>query len=272
MELFVELLALGVLVGTIGTIIGAGGGFILLPVLILLFHIDQPEKLTAISLAIVFVNATSGTFAYARMKRIDYKAGLAFAAATIPGAIAGAIVTYRLRPEMYNGIFGALLLAVSIVLVVRPYRKEPSHVHGSHNRQTHTIVEVDGTTHTFSFNLRVGVIISFFVGFISSLLGIGGGIVHVPMMTYLLNFPVHIATATSQFVLAIMSLVGTIVHVVNGTFGSVMYMVIPLSIGALAGAQVGARLSGLIRGQWIIRLLALALASVAIRILFMAFL
>ncbi len=76
-----------------GTLIGAGGGFVLMPMLLLLHPDESPAKLTAISLAVVFFNALSGSVSYAMMRRIDYKSGLMFAAATIPGAIIGALNT-----------------------------------------------------------------------------------------------------------------------------------------------------------------------------------
>src|SRR5271157_778881 len=87
------LIGLGLAVGLYGTLIGAGGGFILMPLLLLLHPNASPEQLTAISLAVVFFNALAGSESYAIMRRIDYKSGLMFAAATIPGAIIGALNT-----------------------------------------------------------------------------------------------------------------------------------------------------------------------------------
>jgi uncharacterized membrane protein YfcA len=81
---YLWLLPLGILIGVFGTLIGAGGGFILVPILLLLYPDEQTELITSISLAVVFFNALSGTWAYSRMGRIDYKSGIMFAAATIP--------------------------------------------------------------------------------------------------------------------------------------------------------------------------------------------
>ena len=67
-------------------------------------------------------------------------------------------------------------------------------------------------------NVRARSSSSVVVGFLSSFLGIGGGVVHVPLLVAVLGFPTHVATATSHFVLAIMALVATITHVVSGTF------------------------------------------------------
>jgi uncharacterized membrane protein YfcA len=265
------LIALGFGVGAYGTLIGAGGGFILMPVLLLLYPGQSPELLTSVSLAVVFANAFSGSIAYARMKRIDYKAGLLFSAAAIPGAVLGALSTAYIPRRLFDATFGVLMISASIYLLLRAKRRSETKQGSTRNRLTRDIVEKDGTHHTFSYNPTVGVIISLFVGYFSSLLGIGGGIVHVPALTYILNFPVHIATATSHFILANMALAGTITHVVTGVFSQGFRRTILIALGVLAGAQLGAWLSTRVQGDWIIRGLAIALGFVGIRILYMAF-
>jgi uncharacterized membrane protein YfcA len=105
------------------------------------------------------------------------------------------------------------------------------------------------------------------VGFLSSLLGIGGGIIHVPFMAQVLGFPTHIATATSHAVLAVMAGAGTITHLVQGAFNGILYRTLFLAVGVVLGAQVGARLSGRVRSAWLLRLLALALLLVGLRLL-----
>jgi len=109
--------------------------------------------------------------------------------------------------------------------------------------------------------------ISFFVGYLSSLLGIGGGIIHVPVLARVLKFPVHTATATSHFVLAILALAGSLANLFSGHLTLGITRLVPLSMGVVIGAQFGAFLSSYIHSQWIIRGLALALAFVGIRIL-----
>ena len=103
------------------------------------------------------------------------------------------------------------------------------------------------------------------------MLGIGGGIVHVPALVGLLGFPVHVATATSHFMLAIMAGTGTIAHVAAGAFHHGLRRTVALAIGVLIGAQLGARLSSRIHGDWVMRALAIALAAVGVRILLLAF-
>src|SRR4029450_3762043 len=98
-----------------------------------------------------------------------------------------------------------------------------------------------------------------FRSFLSSLLGIGGGFIHVPVMVNLLNFPVHVASATSQFTLTGMTFVGSAVHGGTGTLAGAAARVVPLALGVTLGAQVGARIAQRMRGAWIIRSLVLAL-------------
>jgi uncharacterized membrane protein YfcA len=269
---YLWLIGLGLGTGAYGTLIGAGGGFVLMPILLLLYPKENPEILTSISLAVVFFNALSGSESYAYMKRIDYKSGLMFAIATIPGAIIGALNTGYVNRHLFDVIFGVVVLAIAFFLFLRPDSEIKSQINKNARRVTRYrvtrhIVESNGVSYSYSFNPLLGIGLSFLVGYISSFLGIGGGIVHVPALVFLLHFPVHIATATSHFILAIMALTGTLVHIMTGTFSHGVHRTISLSIGVVLGAQLGAHLSNRIRGKWIIRSLAAALILLGLRIL-----
>lgn len=270
MEQYLWLIPLGFVIGAYGTLVGAGGGFVLVPVLLLLYPTEDPEIITSISLAVVFCNALSGSWAYARMRRIDYQSGLLFASASVPGAILGAWSTAYVPRRLFDAVLGLLMMAASIFLFLySSWEKEATGNQLCHHL-TRNLVEKNGTVHTFSYNPRVGLGLSFFVGYISSLLGIGDGIVHVPILVHLLNFPVHVATATSHFILAIMALMGTVVHIVTGAFSHGIRRTITLAVGVLLGAQGGALFSNMVRGHWILRGLAIALGFAGIRIFIMA--
>lgn len=267
-ETYLGFIALGFGVGTYGTLIGAGGGFVLMPLLLLIYPQATPENLTSISLAVVFMNALSGSEAYARMKRIDYKSGLLFASATIPGAILGALNTSYVPRRFFDALFGVLLIAGALFLILRPNIGEHRKTADSPCDYTKRhLVERDGKTDDYCFNPVVGVVLSLFAGYVSSFLGIGGGIIHVPALVYFLHFPVHVATATSHFILVIMAFTGTLVHIFTGTFSHGVHQMITLSIGVVVGAQLGAHLSRRLEGHWIIRSLSLALGLVGLRIL-----
>jgi len=269
----IELLSIGIFIGALGTLIGAGGGFILVPFLLLTDRSLTPETVTAISIAIVAANAISGSLAYVRAGRIDYKAGILFALFTIPGSVLGVLATAYIPKAAFKIFFGLLLLLLSVLLL----RKSSSDKVSKHSNVTgmhkgyrhHTITDRSGIQFSYQYNQLTGIIISIIVGFISPLLGIGGGIIHVPALVQLLCFPVYIATATSHFILAIMSTVSVAVHVVQGNYNdpAVLHMVIYFAAGAFAGAQLGAFIAHRIKTNFIVRALAVCLGLVGLRLL-----
>src|SRR2546428_778781 len=140
------LLPVGVLIGAFGTLIGAGGGFVLTPMLLLVYPNESPEVITSISLAVVFLNAFSGSVAYARMQRIDYTSGVLFAVATIPGAIVGALTnTFFARLAFYL-FFGLCIILAAIFLFLRGEAlTQPEEQHKTRYHVIRYVIEADGT-------------------------------------------------------------------------------------------------------------------------------
>ncbi|QIA27570.1 sulfite exporter TauE/SafE family protein [Thermaerobacter sp. PB12/4term] len=315
------LIGLGFLVGAIGTLIGAGGGFLLVPVLALLYPADDPGTLTGISLLVVAVNALSGSVAYARMGRIDFRAGTWFAAAAIPGAVLGAWLSTLMSRRVFEALLGTLMVVAAVWLLARAHRAAVAGAAGAATsgaaaarvaRATTAAGPpgvapslgapgapgVPGTTAATGRpgpaaapvkarpgdgpigdpaalaqddsrrrNLGRGMALSFLVGVVSSLLGIGGGIIHVPLLVTLLDYPVHVATATSHFVLALTGWAGVAVHAWAGTYHHGLHRAALLAAGVIPGAQVGALLSRRVDDRWILRGLALALLLAGVRVL-----
>jgi uncharacterized membrane protein YfcA len=249
-------------------VIGAGGGFVLVPLLLFIFPGYGPEQVTAISLAVVWANATSGSIAYARQRRIDYVTGLLFAGASVPGVVAGALVVHLVPERMFSIMFGLLLLAIVGVLLTQRGAntiREPLVARGVLVR---TITTEQGVTYRYAYRVWQGVALSLAVGFASSLFGIGGGVIHVPAMIVLFRIPLPFAVATSHFVLACMAGGGTLVHLISGTLaGGALRQAVALGAGAVVGAQFGAWLSHRVSGPAVLRLLALALVALSVRLI-----
>ncbi len=257
---------LGLAVGAFGTLVGAGGGFILTPVLLLIYPHATPELITAISLVVVFFNASSGTAAYAHQRRIDYRSGLIFALCTLPGSVLGVLVADRVSRPGFDVVMGVALTALAIWLIAGTTEAGEGKPGVGSPR---TITSREGETYRYRARVRRGAVLSVGVGFVSSFLGIGGGVVHVPLLVAALGFPTHVATATSHFVLAIMALVATITHILSGSFhhGVGLRRAAALSVGVVIGAQVGARLSKNISGRRIQHLLAAGLLALGVRLI-----
>ena len=253
----------GIALGALGTLIGAGGGFLLVPALIVVEPEWSTQSITAFSLAVVAANASAGALSYWRQMRVDLRSFPLFAAAAIPGSIVGAYATRFIPRHVFDIGFGGILLAISAWLIFRPQARATFEF-GTTSRK---MVDRHGNTYEWRFSLRVGMVAAAIVGFVSSLLGIGGGIVHVPFMIAVLGFPEHVATATSHAVLAVTTIVGTIVHLVHGDYRPIWTLTLATAAGALVGAPIGARLSRRVSGPMITRILAVALGSVAVRLI-----
>jgi len=192
-----------------------------------------------------------------------------FLVTAIPGALAGAILINHIPRRPFNLTFGIFLLVGAAFIFWRTFRNvNPKLRRGAKFHRE--LTDADGVRHVWAYNLPLGMTLAFLVGLASSMLGIGGGIIHVPAMVGLLDFPIHLATATSHFILAITALVGTVVHLCDGSLRAMGPAFLFVAGGAVIGAQIGAAVSKRVHGKWIMRGLAVALAIVGVRILVQA--
>ncbi len=255
---FIIFLLLGTGVGVLGSLVGIGGGLICVPVFIFFMsqggiypYFSTAAQITGTSLVIVLANAVSGALAYVRQKRVFFHAAIPFALATLPGAFLGSYIVDSFTTDMLNFYYGIFIGCMAIIMYWNA-------THAKH-------ADILELPENFRYNRKAGIAASMGVGFLSSIFGVGGGIIHVPLMVYLLDFPVHIATATSCFILAVSALGGTITHILLEHV--VWIPAICISIGAAIGAQIGAKVSRKTRSKTILTLLALSMLFVSIRLI-----
>ena len=256
------LVPLGIFTGAIGTMVGVGGGFIIVPVLMALYPEIEPGRITSLSLAVIAINAFSGTYAYAKQKRVDFRVGSQYAVAGIPGILLGSWVVTWISRDAFNLFMGIVLIALGLFMLsgskkVNVASKSAEEGRSQNERQPVT-----------RFNRTAGLSIALVVGFLSTVLGIGGGIAHVPALIYFMNYSPHRATATSQYVLACMTLVASIIHVASGHLEGSWYAVGAIGAGMIIGAQIGARWSARIQGFWLLRGLSAIILLIGIRVLY----
>jgi uncharacterized protein len=267
---YILLVPLGVVIATYGTLVGAGGGILIVPALLFLYPHESANAIASISLAVIFLNAVSGTLAYGHMHRIDYHAGFLFAGCAVPAGFLGAYVTSFLSRRFFELAFSALILSLSAFIFLRPTPKH--HAYQGVRRETiHRLTDFKGNSFEYSFSNRRGALLSFGIGLVASMLGIGGGPFYVTMLVYALYFPLHVATATTQFMLMVISLSWSSAHFFASGFEPGIFRTLFLGAGVLIGAQIGARLSHRVTGTVISRIMAAGLLLIGIRLVIHAF-
>ena len=274
MVFFFEFLLFGLSVGIFGTMVGAGGGFILTPVLLLLFEYRTSEIITATSLSVVALNALSGSTAYYRLGRIDIKTSLIYGLVAAPWVILGTFVTSQMERGSFDILLGLGLMALCISLFWGPPpTSEPS---SSENTETRSwterrIVDSDGRVYHYRFRFRLGIAVSTGLGFLASFFGIGGGPLYVPLMIRALRIPVHVAVATSQFLILITDSTAVFSHFLQGNLHTMGDVILPLAIGVIVGAQAGAVISGKLKSTTLTRIFIVLLALISVRLLYQGF-
>ena len=217
---YLWLLPLGFVAGIIGSIVGLGGGFIVVPALT--FFGFSPTLAASDSLFAAFSNSVASTASYAKQKRIVYSIGIKLALISIPGTILGAYISDNVSPSLFKLLFGIILVASGIYIYLR--RKLES-------RESNLSKQI----------MILAVSASFFAGIVSSLFGIGGGVVFVPLMVIAIGLSMKLAAPTSQFILMFASASGMIMHSILGHPN--YYEAGMLSIGSFIGGIIGSKLS-----------------------------
>lgn len=262
----VGILAAGFAIGCYGTVVGIGGGPLIVPVLHFVFGWST-EDVVASSLFVVLLNALSGSAAYARQKRIDIEGGVAFSVAAMPGAVVSGFFHHLVHVPSFDVIFGMFLLALAGYTVARVDGLDrPAVVTRLQRKRWRHVVMIDAFRNKYDFytNQNLGIAINIVLGFVAGFLGIGGGVLQVPVLVFLLGYPIHIATATSHFVTMLTSAFAVAPNVVLGNvhFGAVLW----LGAGVLVGAQAGAKLALRLKTKAILYLFAIILVAFALRL------
>ena len=229
LETYFLVLLVGLLAGIAGALLGVGGGFLMVPALILIFG-AEPERAVGTSLAVIIFTSVSSTIAYSRQRNIRYKTGLLLEAGVIPGGILGSYLTLSIRGNLLGGLFGLFVIAVSALMLFSGKDSKRAKGGSPVNRTSGSL----STQRSMALGIGLGLI----AGLTSGLFGIGGGLLVVPIMTLILAIPIHIAAATSLFMMVATSSVNTVVH---ASIGNILFEFVPfLAAGVVGGAQIGA--------------------------------
>lgn len=226
--------ALGFGAGVLGSMVGLGGGIVVVPVLTFLGV--PPPAAAGSSLFATLSNAAASTASYSRRGLVEYGLGLRLGLLSVPGTVLGALASAGVEPGAFQALFGAALAASAAYILLRR-RLVP----GASARPASVAVLAASA--------------SFFAGVVSSFFGVGGGVVFVPLMVAVMGVAMRRASATSQMALLSASCAGVISHSLLGHPDFALAGL--LAAGSFAGGLAGARLSALV-GEGRLRVLASA--------------
>jgi uncharacterized membrane protein YfcA len=277
------LLAMGAAVGFLSGMFGVGGGFLITPLLI--FYNIPPAIAVATGANQVIASSFSGALAHFKRGTLDFKLGTVLLAGGIVGSTVGIYVFSLLRSlgqldlfisllyVVFLGAVGGLMLVESVNAIRRskggaaPTLKKP----GQHNWVHRLPLKMRFRASKLFVSVIPVLALGAGIGFLSSIMGVGGGFIMVPALIYLLKVPTNVVVGTSLFQIIFVAAFSTVVHATtNQTVDIVLAFV--LMLGGVAGAQYGAKAGQKLRGEQLRALLGLLVLAVAVRLAFGLFL
>jgi uncharacterized membrane protein YfcA len=251
-DLFV--LGISVIAGGLGSLLGLGGGIIIIPVLTLLFHIDIRYAIGA-SIVSVIATSSGAAAAYVRERMTNLRVAMVLELATSAGALTGAYLAGLLAVRWLYVIFG-IVMGYSALMMFRKRHESLDEVavrapwadylklHSSYYDE-----RAAGEVFYRVARTRVGLMLMYLAGVVSGLLGIGSGALKVPAMDLAMRLPIKVSTATSNFMIGVTAAASAGVYFVRGDISPII--VAPVATGVLIGAMIGSRLLGRLDGMTI---------------------
>jgi uncharacterized protein len=258
MDVGLLLLAGGVAAGAFGSILGLGGGLLIVPLLTLAFGLPLREAV-AVSLVCVIVTSSASAGVYLQRRQANLRLGMVLELFTAAGAIVGGGIAFLIDDRLLAALFAGLLVYVAATMLRGLRTPAPDPVTDDEtppaNDPPAAALPDEPPTTAMAYNRRrmpVAAVGSVGAGIASALLGIGGGLIKVPLLHLVLGVPLRVATATSNLMIGITASASAIVYLVRG--GIDAYVAGPTAIGVFVGASLGSRLGHRI-GQRALRVL-----------------
>ena len=281
--MFVGLLmvASGAVAGVFGSLLGLGGGILIVPILTFGFGLPLRESV-GVSLVCVIMTSSAAAGVYLERHVANLRLGMTLELFTATGALVGGSIAFLLDDQILSLLFASLLLYVAFTML---RRRPPAPADdavapslaskvgpdtqptASQGRPT-LLEQLSGEGYRVR-NLGRGIVGAIFAGVASALLGIGGGIVKVPLMHLSMGVPLRVATATSNLMIGITAAASAVIYLIRG--GIDPYVAGPTAIGVFIGATAGSRLGHKVDGRLLRMLFVVVLLYTAVQMFLRAF-
>ncbi|MDA8026896.1 MAG: sulfite exporter TauE/SafE family protein [Actinomycetota bacterium] len=270
LDFVISLGLISIVAGMLGSLVGLGGGVVIVPVLTLLFHVDIRLAIGA-SLVSVIATSSGAAAAYVREKMTNLRAGMFLEVATTTGAITGAYLTTLLPTRFLFLLFGIVLAYSAVATFQRRRSAAPLTVstdrianalelHGDYfdeAEQREISYKVTGT--------KLGLFMMYVAGLVSALLGIGSGALKVPAMDLAMHLPMKVSTATSNFMIGVTAAASAGIYFARGQIDPIISA--PVAIGILIGATIGSKVLGKLKSHVIRIIFVVVLVVISLEML-----
>lgn len=256
------LFLMGTLAGALGALLGLGGGVFLVPFLVLVIKLPMH---VAVGISLTTVIATSSVVTAQRTGRhlINLRLGMLLEVATAAGGLTGGVVVWMISQALLQRLFGVVAAGAAMMMLRRLDRRnvildpgvDQGRLGGRYFEE-----ESGGAVAYRVRRLPLALGVSFVAGSVSSLLGVGGGIIKVPVLNAWCGVPMRAAAATSAFMIGVTATAGAVIYYGRGEI--IPWMAAATVLGVLAGSKAGFAISLRARAKWLKLALAVVLLLV----------
>jgi len=260
------ILLFGVFAGSLGAMLGLGGGVLMIIFLLLALNLPAHQAV-ALSLIAVIASSSMAGSVYIKDKMTNLRLAMVLEAFTVTGAVAGAYLAIGMPVWVIQALLGCVLFYTSITMFrerkVDPDGSETAPREGAGGRGS----VLDGSFYdeqssaTVSYgvkNLKLGSVTSFIAGAVSGMVGIGGGVIKVPVMNLVMKIPIKAAAATSNFMVGVTAAASAVIYFESGLVD--LKLAAPTITGIMIGAYIGTRLLAKSRSAVVRKVLAVVLS------------
>ena len=263
----------GAVAGAFGSLLGLGGGILIVPLLTLGFGLSLPEAV-GVSLVSVIMTSSAAAGVYLERHVANLRLGMTLELFTAMGALVGGSIAFLLDERLLSVLFAGLLGYVAFTMLRAPAAEHGPEIDALDEHPDDrawpdraTLDRLSGEGYRVR-NLGRGIVGAAGAGVASALFGIGGGIIKVPLMSLAMGVPLRVATATSNLMIGITAAASAVIYLVRGEIDP--YVAGPTAIGVFVGATIGSRMAHRIQLRYLRLLFVVVLLYTAVQMLLRA--